>query len=148
MCGAVAFELHGALRGVLHCHCEDCRRAQGCDFVTNGSVDAASFQLVRGTDALRSYASSPGIERCFCGHCGSSLFARSTQPGTPVRVHLGSVDGDPGARPLAHVWASQRVPWQALSGDLPVSEKGWVKGDRLGQRAPRGPSGSGPSGSQ
>lgn len=130
LCGAVAFEVHRPLTGVLHCHCADCRRAQGCDFVTNGSADPAAFRFVRGAESVHGYASSPGIERCFCGYCGSSLFVRSAQPGTPVRVHLGSLDGDPGARPLAHVWTGQRVPWQALSAELPVFEKGWVRPTR------------------
>lgn len=110
LCGAVRYEV-GALSSVQSCHCIDCRRSQGGEFSTNGT--AADFRLIDGERALSRYASSSGKERYFCSRCGASLFART---GSDVRVRLATLDADPGVNVEAHIWTSQRVPWQALSG--------------------------------
>jgi len=40
LCGAVRYEIHGKLSGVLNCHCSMCRRAQGSAFRTRTRVSA------------------------------------------------------------------------------------------------------------
>lgn len=117
LCGGVRFEVD-ALSEVQICHCLDCRRSQGGERSVNGT--AAGFRVIEGEALVRAYASSPGKERCFCGHCGATLFARQ---GARTRVRLASLDADPGVDPEAHIWVSRRVPWQTLPSDVPTFEQ-------------------------
>ena len=84
LCGAVRYELRGELRGILVCHCVECRRYHGTSgaytSVARERPDAARIR----EDQLRWFPgpqSATGGERGFCGRCGSSLLWR--EPGQP-----------------------------------------------------------------
>lgn len=36
-----------------------------------------------------------------------------------VILRLGSLDTDPGSKPIAHIWRSHSKPWLAYGNDLP-----------------------------
>ena len=76
LCGGLRFEVTLPTRWALHCHCALCRRAHGAPLVTWVGVESSHFTL-RADATLRWFASTPGAERGFCGHCGSTLFFRS-----------------------------------------------------------------------
>ena len=38
-------------------------------------------------------------------------------------LRMGTVDGDPGARPTRHIWVSQKAPWYEIRDDLPRLEE-------------------------
>jgi hypothetical protein len=92
-----------------------CRKALGAAFGTFASFPADEFRFVAGEQGIRRYESSPGNQRCFCGRCGSAV------PGSPfqdaVFVPMGTVDGDPGARPLAHIFVASKAPWYEIPSD-------------------------------
>src|SRR5262249_61075688 len=51
------------------------------------------------------------------------------QPASPrepeiIRIRLGLLDADPGRRPLAHIWVSEKAPWFEITDDLPRAERG------------------------
>ena len=73
LCGAIAYELRSSPKAVSHCHCRICQKAHGAAFATYGSVPVKDLVFTRGQEQLRCFASSPGITRCFCRRCGSSL---------------------------------------------------------------------------
>lgn len=73
LCGAVRYEAYAEIRAVSHCYCSMCRKAHGAAFASYGAVPLAQFAITHGADQLRSYASSPGVERRFCATCGSTL---------------------------------------------------------------------------
>ena len=121
LCGAVRYEACGPFEAVGHCHCIDCRKAQGAAFATNASVRGENFRLLSGGDQIDEYESAPGKFRCFCRVCGSSLFARFR--GTDLlRIRLGTLEGDPGVRPVAHIFTGQRAAWEEIDDDLPQFE--------------------------
>lgn len=51
MCGAVRYAVHGPLRNVITCHCEQCRRSSG-HFVAATACRREYFQLLQ-QDGLR-----------------------------------------------------------------------------------------------
>jgi len=57
LCGAVRYEVHGALRDVLLCHCAMCRKTHG----HIGAYSAAPREALRVVESrgLRWYRSSP-----------------------------------------------------------------------------------------
>lgn len=112
LCGAVRYEVTRLAGPIGHCHCDTCRKAHAAAFASTARVDRRDFRWLSGQDELASFASSPGKLRHFCRHCGSHLVAEWV--GEPqIILRVATLDDDPGARPVAHVWLSQAVPWLA-----------------------------------
>ena len=124
LCDGVRFRIAGEIGSPSFCHCSQCRRASGSAFATNAGVPTAQFQLTAGGDLLREYESSPGQFRAFCSRCGSPIYSRRRDHPEFRRIRLGSLDEDPGVRPLLHVWVGSKAPWFAISDALPQLEKG------------------------
>jgi hypothetical protein len=73
---------------------------------------------------LRTFASSEGVTREFCGRCGSQLFwSRDDRPDV-VCIAVGTVEGDPGGRPEAHIFESDRACWVEIGDALPRYARG------------------------
>ena len=65
----------------------------------------------------RVFESSPGKQRRFCSVCGSQCIAE--QPAEPhVLLRVATLDDDPGAKPVIHIWRSHEVPWCACEGAI------------------------------
>ena len=96
LCGAIAYELRSSPKAVSHCHCRICQKAHGAAFATYGSVPVKDLVFTRGQEQLRCFASSPGITRCFCRRCGSSLSWHSEHyaEGAWISVALATLDSE------------------------------------------------------
>jgi hypothetical protein len=120
LCGAVRYEVTGAFGEIHHCHCSRCRKAHGAAFSTFGRLARAQFRITAGADAVRTYRSSPQVERTFCNTCGSNLtFAFEPLP-ADIWVAVGTLDDDPGTRPSAHIFAASKAPWHPITDELPA----------------------------
>lgn len=119
LCGAVRYEINGMVRHVTHCHCTMCRKAHGAAFATYAFLGRRRFRIAQGSDALRSYRSSADVTREFCGTCGSSLFWSTAREPDALSVTLGTLDGDPGGRPEAHIFARDKACWHEITDSLP-----------------------------
>jgi len=117
LCGDVEFEVSGEISMAMHCHCSICRKHHGTAFATHGAVPSDGYRLVKGQELIRRFASSPGNLRPFCRRCGSNV-PSDHMPGF-VFIPLGNLEGDPRARPLAHIFVGSKAVWHELAGDLP-----------------------------
>jgi len=117
LCGDVAWEVPGACDFLYHCHCSLCRKFHGASFATLAAAPAAGFRFARGSDRRAFYATSPGNERPFCQRCGSPTPSEPT--GERVIMAAGALDDDPGARPVAHIFAASKAPWHEIADTLP-----------------------------
>jgi len=122
LCGAVRYEVTGPLGAIHHCHCAMCRKAHGAAFSSFARAAASDVRLVAGAETLRSYRSSPPVERRFCGECGSNLFFRHDAVADATWVAAGSIDGDPGVRPESHIFVTSKAPWHEITDALPQYE--------------------------
>lgn len=125
LCGSVRYEIAGPVARAGHCHCSMCRKTHGAAFVTWAIVSPDQFRWTSGEEFVQGYASSPGRERCFCRKCGSSLAA--THSGQVTEVALGTADGDPGVRPMEHIFVGSKAPWHDITDALPQFEE-WPPG--------------------
>lgn len=105
LCGAVRYEVRGALRNVVICHCQDCRRWHGhvCAATAAARDDLV---LVAGEEQLRwfeSPTSEAGARRGFCARCGSSLFWEAPGRQT-ISIAAGTLDAPTGLRTVAHIY--------------------------------------------
>lgn len=117
LCGALRFAVRGDALFSALCHCSICRRAAGAPAVAWAMFPLAAFRLERG--ALATYASSPGVERGFCGHCGTTLsFAADFLPGL-IDLTIASFDDPAALPPQLHMWERERLAWLVLGDDLP-----------------------------
>ena len=121
LCGSVSYEIDGSLRDASSCHCSMCRKAHGAAFGTYAGLEPDEFRWVSGEELVTVYTSSPGMGRCFCRACGSTLGA--AQKGKVSWITLGTVDGDPGVKPRAHIFVGSKAPWHEITDDLPQFEE-------------------------
>lgn len=119
LCRSVRFEVEGPFGAVYLCHCESCRKAQGTPFGSNSPISRKQVRLLTGEEYIAEFESSPGKKRCFCRNCGSPLWSRRDADPDTLRLRLGLLDGDPGVRPIAHVWVGEKAPWYDIDDDLP-----------------------------
>ena len=124
LCGSVRYEISGEPLALLYCHCEECRRATGSSLNTSIFVRRGDFRIASGDDALSFYESSSGNRRHFCSRCGSPVFKNFPIPGDLLTVRAGTLDSDPGIRPSAHIWVSEKAPWHEITDGLPQHPKG------------------------
>ena len=109
--------MHGPLRDVLVCHCEECRRWGG-HLGAFTATHAEHLELV--DDVALKWIDSPAsdrhAQRGFCGECGSSLF---WQPAGGGRIHIaaGTLDRPTGLRIAGHSYAHQAGDYDELPDD-------------------------------
>lgn len=119
LCGGVRYAIDGPLESILHCHCSMCRKWHGSAFRTRAGVRAGVFRWVQGEELLSRYESSPGTTRTFCRVCGSKLVSLCADAPEMLGLALGTLDTDPGARPVCHVFVSSKAPWFDITDALP-----------------------------
>ena len=108
-CGAIRFLISGEPNRVVVCHCEDCRRSVGAQSVAWLILSKANYTISSGSPVA--HASSPEVERTFCGSCGTSLtYSHSNSP-ERIDVTVASLD-DPGRFPPTKTsFESERIRW-------------------------------------
>ena len=121
VCGKLRYEIAGPVSSADHCHCSLCRRQHGAAFATYADFKPGRFSWVSGEKYLKVYELASGAGWCFCSECGSSLAA--SEKGVITSVTLGSVDGDPGIKPDAHIYVGSKAIWYEISDDLPQHMK-------------------------
>ena len=120
LCGKIAFEVQGAPRRMVNCHCSRCRKTRGSAHATNVFMRAESFAWTVGKETVADYR-MPGarmFRNSFCRDCGSklpSLFAEIASYLIPV----GSLDSDPGIAPGVNVYIGSKAPWFDIHDALP-----------------------------
>ncbi len=121
LCGAVRFEIRGAARPVVACHCGQCRKWSG-HYLAATAVRPENFLLLK-EEALRWYDSSPEAKRGFCGICGSSLFWRPAAKNY-FAVLAGALDGKTGLRLAAHIFTADKGDYYEIADGLPQHPAG------------------------
>ena len=118
-CGAAAYEVTPPLRYALNCHCSQCRRVTGAAFKPFAGVERSALRVVRG--ALLVVGDAAANHDSHCAACGSLLFS-VVRDGAFVHVALGTVEGDPGIRPSAHIFVGSKAVWFEIADGLPQFE--------------------------
>ena len=110
LCGQVAYEADATIDGLVHCHCQSCRKAHGAAFSSIAAVPRRQFRWTCGESVLKSHESSPGKFRWFCGECGSQIVAERAGAST-VMLRLGCLDTRLVVGRQWHIWRSDAASW-------------------------------------
>ena len=110
-CGEVRYAISGLPEQSLVCHCPDCRRSAGAQSVGWIFIRSEQFDLRSGSP--KSYNSSVGVTRTFCGTCGTTLtWVGDQQPGR-MDVTIGSLDDPNQFPPTRAVYRKHKLDWAA-----------------------------------
>ena len=117
LCGEFKYQLGHELRNVNNCHCVDCRRASAAPFVTWGSIRAEDFRVMTGELKQVNFANRV---RSFAACCHTPILFQDSQDSQWLDVTIVSLE-DPGSySPLAEIWTEDKLPWIALTPELPT----------------------------
>jgi len=115
LCGGVTFELTGELRGVIHCHCGQCRKTSGHYWAATRAKDE-QIKFIR-DETLTWFKSSDFAERGFCNRCGSSLFYRANGEEGPA-IAAGCIEGATDLPSLRHIYVKDKGDYYEIADGL------------------------------
>jgi len=112
-CGSCKFELRGPHNWVGHCHCESCRKATASPMTTWIGQENGTWEL-KG-DEPKTYSSSKGVTRGFCGKCGSPMFFKADRYPNEVHFYATLLDDPSAIEPTEHYHYGEKLGWLHLS---------------------------------
>lgn len=116
LCGAVRFRTTGALRGVIYCHCTQCRKQSGHHYA---STNVADDQLtVDGGENVAWYQSSGDAKRGFCRTCGSVLFWKHRELDY-TSINAGAFETPSGLNGAMHIFVADKGDYYSIDDGLP-----------------------------
>lgn len=121
MCGSVKFHITEPFKVVHNCHCQRCRRARAAAHATNGFTSIDGVVFIQGEDNLTQYKvpEAEFFTQVFCKTCGSKM--PRLDPGRGIAViPFGSLDDDPDAKPVDHIYVDYKAKWHEITDDLPI----------------------------
>lgn len=120
LCGAVRFSTSGALRGVVYCHCSQCRKQSGHYYASTNVADAKIE--IQGLDNLTWYAASDVARRGFCRTCGSLLFWKHNQL-DEISVMAGAFEQPSRLQGECHIFVAGKGDYYSIDDGLPQFER-------------------------
>ena len=123
LCSVVRFEFEGPVDELELCHCRRCRKATGSAFLPSLQVPAERFRFVSGEGAIRLVElpleeHPPPYIHAFCGMCGSPTPFPHPVTGR-VAVPAGTLEDDPAAEAVRHIYVEHEAPWLARAESAP-----------------------------
>lgn len=120
LCGAVRFATLGPLRGVIYCHCSQCRKQTGHHYAATNVPDGNI--VIEGSESVSWYRSSPEAQRGFCRTCGSALFWKH-DGSDYVSVLAGSFDQRSGLTGVEHIFVADKGDYYEITDRLPQRQQ-------------------------
>ena len=120
LCGGVRYRIRGALRGVIACHCAQCRRTSG-HYAAMTSAPSANIELTA-SDPLRWYKSSDTAERGFCSVCGGNLFWKQVGR-DDISITAGTLDTPTHIAIEQHIFVADKSDYYTINDDLPKRQQ-------------------------
>ena len=115
-CGAIKWEATGEMRGIVACHCGQCRKQTGLYYAATNVSDANL--KVEQDGSLSWYQSSPKAKRGFCSVCGSAMFWKHADDDF-TSILAGSIDGEAGIEITNHIFVGDKAEWYEITDGKP-----------------------------
>ena len=109
LCGALQYEVEGALDGVWICHCSNCRKASGGTGNAILIIPRDRFRWIKGEDHRVKYTLRPTYTITRCKTCGTPLPAEEDEKN--VYLTAGTLDDPSGVGIKAHIFHGSRADW-------------------------------------
>lgn len=119
LCGEVTYQFTGPISVFQYCHCSRCRKFTGSAHAANIIIEPSQLQWLSGKESVGRFelAEAKHYATSFCKRCGSSLpwLAKS---GKAVVIPAGTLDEDPGIKPMHNVFYRDKATWYEDVCDL------------------------------
>lgn len=120
LCGDIAYQASGPSVFMANCHCRDCQRATGTGSAPVMMFPVAKVEVTGSPSWFRSAGDSgSGLERGFCGRCGSQLFVRLDAIPGMLGVRPGTLDDPSTYRPAMDFHVAGAQPWTPMDPSIP-----------------------------
>lgn len=119
-CGSVKFKTNGSLRGVVYCHCSQCRKQTGL-FYAATDIEDENIQ-VSGLDKVTWYAASDFARRGFCSVCGSALFWKRNDS-SKISIMAGAFENPSELRSECHIFVADKGDFYEICDGLPQFDR-------------------------
>ena len=116
LCGGVAFEVDGPVRGVGSCHCSKCRRVSGTAGNAQFIVKMERFRWTRGQQDVVAFRLPDGWGPTRCKTCGSPV-PESYDNGKSMWVPAGLMNDPLETSIVRHIFCGSRADWDRESPD-------------------------------
>jgi hypothetical protein len=120
LCGGIQYRVRGELRGILACHCTQCRRTSG-HYAAMTSAPSANIELTAAA-SLVWYQSSDTAERGFCSRCGGNLFWKQ-RGRDAISITAGTLDPPTGLAVQEHIFVADKSDYYAIDGNVPMKQR-------------------------
>ena len=123
LCGAVHYTAVGEADRFYHCHCQRCRKVTGSAHASNLFMKG-SLKWDQGEELI-TFFKLPEAERfgnSFCKECGSRL-PKAVPAINFVMIPAGSLNDEPGMKPMARIFQNSKAEWSCSDSDIPVFEE-------------------------
>ena len=117
LCGSVRYEVDQFARGVVGCHCEQCRKTSG-HYVAATKATHDNLRMIS-AKTLKWYRSSDIAERGFCSECGSNLFWRRIGEDA-TSIMAGALNNPTGLALQSHIYTDDMGDYYELHDDVPT----------------------------
>lgn len=117
MCGEVQFECSEDQLWSCICHCDDCRKQTASPFTGFFGVAEDDYQWTEKKAAV--YHSTKGVNRYFCGKCGTPMAFESTNWPGEIHFYIATVANGKTIKPQMHVYYKNHLDWAVVKDDLP-----------------------------
>jgi hypothetical protein len=124
LCGAVRFTTRGPLRGVVFCHCSQCRRQSGHYYAATKVAD--DRLAIVGGEHLRWYRSSEAARRGFCSICGSNLFWK-LDGADATSIAAGAFELPTELKGESHIFVADKGDYYEIADGLPQFARSTLK---------------------
>ncbi len=122
LCGQVKYQVGGQIHMINHCHCSMCRKVHGAAFGSFLHAEADGFRWVGGVELIKTYQAPQQDDRCFCSNCGSNVPVIEKEDNNVI-IPAGTLDTDPGIKPIVHIFTGSKAPWYEITDSLPQFEE-------------------------
>lgn len=116
-CGAVFWESSAPVAWSCYCHCEDCRR--NCAAPVTAFIGIPHDAVRWGGEAPKTYRSSKGVERLFCGTCGTQMAYRNARDTANLHLYTATLENPAALPPRFHVFHAEHLGWLNINDSLP-----------------------------
>lgn len=120
LCGAIRFAASGPLRGVVYCHCSQCRKQSGHYYAATNVAD--DDLTVEGSEKITWYEASASAKRGFCSICGSVLFWKHNDL-SETSVMAGAFEKPSGLKGEVHIFVADKGDYYEIADGLPQFER-------------------------
>jgi hypothetical protein len=124
LCSKVSYQITGNMGVFQYCHCSRCRKFTGSAHASNLFVSPGDFSWLSGEEFVGRFdpVDTKYFATCFCKNCGSSLPWLSKSKKVVI-IPAGTLDEDPGVRPMQNLYCGSRPEWYTHVNSIPEHQQ-------------------------